>query len=471
MKPLRIRTQFFAGLALISVLMIASLAVSALMVRATETSFKRLSQEALPSTHAAMAVAQVGAQIAAEIPVLASAEDRYRRQATQVALQQKVTAFRRHLRALRSASRDSDFLARITELADRTEAEIAAINALVHRRHRLQAQIEATGETQAAEWVADTLGKVDAELNQRMARTRGLSLRLSSFVHREITASRQETELQVDRLGHQTTLMAAMVWVLGTVTVLLVMPFFWLYVGNRIVRRLDGLSHAARHLSDENAADRLPPASRDEMGDLRDALVIARQAMRDLADSNEKLRSRERELEDLAIRDPLTGIANRRQFTKVAGAEVERSRRHGTPLTLMVLDLDHFKSLNDRHGHAAGDAALVATTSLIEAMLRGHDMIARFGGEEFVVLLPGTELDGATQVAERLRAAVAQQTLEASDGSLIRWTMSLGVATLDPEQDGLDDLIRRADTALYRAKALGRNRVATEAIGSPLAEC
>ncbi len=459
MTPIRIRTQFFAGLALISALMIASLVVSAFMVRATESSLQRLSEQALPATHAAMSVAQVSAQIAAGIPVLAAAENRYDRQAAQVALQQKVTLFRQHLGDLLATPRDSAFVDRISALADETEAEIRAINALVHRRHGLLTQLGAAGHVQGAEWIADRLTRVDADLDQRMARTRSLSLRLSSFVHREIMASRRDTRSQVASLDDQTALMAAMVWGLGAVTVLLVMPFFWIFVGLRIVRRLGELAQAARAVADGSRESRLPPASRDEMGDLRDALVLARQAMRDLAQTNARLRAREQELRHLAISDPLTGAANRRRFNEVAQAEIERARRQDLPLALLMIDLDHFKAINDRHGHTVGDTALIATTTLINAMLRGHDLLARFGGEEFVVLLPGSPLEGAAQVAERLREAIAGHSLESADGESIRWTMSIGVAILGDEHDSLDDLIRRADTALYRAKALGRNRI------------
>jgi diguanylate cyclase (GGDEF)-like protein len=485
-KTARIRTQFVVGLALISALLIASLAVSALMARATEDSYHRLSSHALPATYAAMGVAQTAAQIAAEMSVLAGATTHYERQATRVALQQKVTAFRRHLSALRASGVSSGVVDRIETLADRTGDEIDTINALVHERHGLLEQLSAADSTQGTDLVAETLAEVERQLQDNMDQTRGLAVRLSSLVHREIMNSREETRRQVDQLGHQTVIMEAMVWVLGMGTIFLVMPFFWFFVGGRIVRRVAALSQAARALAAGDLDPPLPPPSRDEIGDLRDALITARKAMLNLAESNENLRVRERELEVLAISDPLTGVANRRHFAAIARTELERAQRNHHPVSLLMLDLDHFKALNDEYGHAMGDAALLETTRIMADIVRGHDLVARFGGEEFVVLLPDTALDGATQVAERLRRAIADHVLLVEDAgtptrtdgrtdgrSTVHWTVSIGVAKWRQDSEGLEALIARADDALYQAKAAGRNRVRTAAddpVAGPLTD-
>jgi diguanylate cyclase (GGDEF)-like protein/PAS domain S-box-containing protein len=156
--------------------------------------------------------------------------------------------------------------------------------------------------------------------------------------------------------------------------------------------------------------------------------------------------------------DHLTGLANRRAFLDVAESEMERWSRTHSPLALMVIDADHFKAVNDTYGHPAGDAVLRHLAAGIAAASRTMDFVARFGGEEFVVLLPSTAIEGAEVVARRLLKSVAAQVVEV-DGSRIRYTVSAGVAVMEPGMNGLDELMKRADSALYLAKHRGRNRV------------
>ena len=164
------------------------------------------------------------------------------------------------------------------------------------------------------------------------------------------------------------------------------------------------------------------------------------------------------ELNVLASRDALTGLLNRRAFIDAAKIEFARARRQSEPLTLLMLDIDHFKSINDQHGHAAGDEVLRAVSRAVPPCLRDYDVFARFGGEEFVVLLPATSHDEAVIVAERLRAAVEADNAW-FEGRAIRCTMSVGMAVMKPTQHDLDGLLRAADQALYSAKNMGRNRV------------
>jgi diguanylate cyclase len=165
------------------------------------------------------------------------------------------------------------------------------------------------------------------------------------------------------------------------------------------------------------------------------------------------LYERQRTLAEQAITDPLTGAFNRRHLDPCLTQAIERHRRTGEPASLLLFDIDHFKRVNDRRGHAAGDEALTRLTALVAARARKMDVLFRIGGDEFVLLLPGAARAGALAVAETLRALVADAALV--DGR--RLSISVGVSELLPEQSAfawLDD----ADAALYRAKHAGRNR-------------
>jgi diguanylate cyclase (GGDEF)-like protein len=163
------------------------------------------------------------------------------------------------------------------------------------------------------------------------------------------------------------------------------------------------------------------------------------------------------ELERLATTDTLTGIHNRRAFDEQLALELIRARRYGNKLALILLDIDHFKRINDRHGHQTGDRVLVDLARVVGGRLRASKVFARWGGEEFVVLAPNTDAEDAAHLAEEIRARV-----EAHDFPQVgRVTVSLGVTQYAPD-DTTDRLWKRADTALYRAKAGGRNRVEVE---------
>ncbi|MES2260147.1 MAG: GGDEF domain-containing protein [Pseudomonadota bacterium] len=166
-------------------------------------------------------------------------------------------------------------------------------------------------------------------------------------------------------------------------------------------------------------------------------------------------------LEQLATTDPLTGIANRRKMTEQIARELERARRFRHPLALLMVDIDHFKRINDSYGHEVGDRAIIAVAGTLAASMRSIDLVARFGGEEFVLLMPETDIDVATGAAERLRETIAQLAIEIGDGRCVALTISIGVAAAN-QQDAPDTpsaLLVRADKALYRAKQEGRDRV------------
>lgn len=164
-------------------------------------------------------------------------------------------------------------------------------------------------------------------------------------------------------------------------------------------------------------------------------------------------------LEALAHTDPLTGLSNRRHFIEHAEREVDRAGRYARPLSMLMVDLDRFKLVNDTHGHPVGDATLTHAARICESVLRLNDICGRIGGEEFAVLLPETDPEGAGRTAERLREAVEASEL-VSGTARIKITVSVGVATLLPGQQlAMTELMRRADGALYQAKRDGRNRV------------
>ncbi len=170
-------------------------------------------------------------------------------------------------------------------------------------------------------------------------------------------------------------------------------------------------------------------------------------------------------LHDLAHTDPLTGLGNRRHFEELSQRELAQAARYGQPLCVLMLDADHFKRINDGHGHDVGDEVLRRLASTLRAELREGDVLARFGGEEFAVLLPNTALAEAEQVAERLRAAVVRQCITLASGAQVRFTISIGAAPFEGTPCDLGALLKAADTALYRAKAEGRDcvRVASQA--------
>jgi diguanylate cyclase (GGDEF)-like protein len=163
-----------------------------------------------------------------------------------------------------------------------------------------------------------------------------------------------------------------------------------------------------------------------------------------------------------AMTDELTGLANRRRFMEAFGGEIGRAERFGGTLTLVLADIDDFKRINDQFGHHVGDEALRRFAGLLTAELREIDVAGRLGGEEFAVLLPETDLEGALVAAERIRRAVEESELALSEAVRIRFTASLGVASY--EGDPADRLLRRADAALYQAKADGKNRVSAASV-------
>jgi diguanylate cyclase (GGDEF)-like protein/PAS domain S-box-containing protein len=169
----------------------------------------------------------------------------------------------------------------------------------------------------------------------------------------------------------------------------------------------------------------------------------------------------QKELEKMATTDSLTGLANRGHFMTLAAAEIQRTLRYSRPLSILMIDADRFKNINDIHGHDMGDKVLQALGATLASVLRSTDTAGRIGGEEFALMLPETALPAAMALAERLRQTVEQKSIPMSGGPPVSFTVSIGVAALTDPSQGVDDLLKRADQALYQAKSSGRNRVAS----------
>lgn len=199
-----------------------------------------------------------------------------------------------------------------------------------------------------------------------------------------------------------------------------------------------------------------PPSSPDEI-----VLTVERAIEKKrLREANARLM---RELAALSTTDALTGLKNRRTFDESLAGEFDRARRYGVPLSLAMVDLDHFKKVNDRHGHPGGDEVLRHFARLISGLLRTTDSAYRYGGEEFALVFPHTPQAGALEAMERLRSDVSRAPVSFG-GALIPVTCSAGLAVLEASDATPADLIARADAALYAAKSAGRNRVHSSAV-------
>jgi diguanylate cyclase (GGDEF)-like protein len=179
--------------------------------------------------------------------------------------------------------------------------------------------------------------------------------------------------------------------------------------------------------------------------------------IRELTHEKEYYKQSRQRYQELSITDALTGLFNKRYLNSKLTSEVDHAHRLGQPLSIMMMDLDHFKRVNDTYGHHTGDKILKSAGHIILGFIRKTDTACRYGGEEFVLVMPGTDLENAFTVAERIRTAMAENRFQAEGKQSISVTLSMGISGLKPGE-GVDALMERADRGLYEAKRKGRNR-------------
>lgn len=230
-------------------------------------------------------------------------------------------------------------------------------------------------------------------------------------------------------------------------------------LGRHVLGSVDAMRRAARRMEEGDLAARVASEGNDELGEL----ALAFNAMA------QKLEKNEAALREFATRDGLTGLYNHRTFYEMLEDELARAQRFNRPVSLLLLDIDHFKRVNDTYGHLAGDAVLRGLSELLSRQARVIDRVCRYGGEEIAVMLPETDIATAAEIAERLRAAVEAQPFDVAAGAPLRITVSIGAASFPVHADNAQALVAAVDAALYAAKEGGRNRSIRHetATGSP----
>jgi len=255
---------------------------------------------------------------------------------------------------------------------------------------------------------------------------------------------------------------------LGRITVglvaalLLAMSILAYYLGRTIVRPLKTLGQEARRIAAGDLDVRIPVHGNNEVSYLTQVfnhmVASLRQGQADISLAHEALIEKNRELHELSITDSLTGLFNRKQLMDLFDLELSRTLRYGTHFSVLIADIDHFKRINDTYGHLAGDAVLRRVADTLRQTVRECDHVGRYGGEEFLVILPNTESDKAMDVARRIRYEISQIRFH-NDGNELSLTISVGLSQCTDADDSAETVLSRADAALYQAKEGGRNRV------------
>lgn len=295
-----------------------------------------------------------------------------------------------------------------------------------------------------------TEGVAVSHLEDKMISELNILMEDSLTLAQSVTLQRQEA------LTQQLTLLLLAIFLLALVPIV-----FNLLLAQRFANRLKALVRSTQKISQGKLDIRLDTQADDEFGLIGQSINHMLNSLNSLTYSKAELedivRQRTEELHHQALHDPLTGVLNRRALTSRLDEEIQRSFRHDHPLTLLFLDLDHFKQVNDQYGHAVGDQILQETSQALAVCIRESDVLARYGGEEFAIILTDTTLEAGHELAERLQQCFSRRF---SNHAILEapLTMSVGLTSLFPT-DTLTQLFTRADTALYDAKNSGRNRI------------
>jgi len=312
--------------------------------------------------------------------------------------------------------------------------------------------------------------KLTAETTQALFEKEASSLEYTDYHGKEVVGTlnrlplldwgvvaavgRKEAYAQIVRLQSLTVLMVS--------GLLLGVGLTAYLLGLSIVRPLDSLTKGAAKVAEGNLKVDLPIVSRGEVGYMTEVfnnmVTRLRQGREELAAINKTLKEKNRELEEIAVTDSLTGLYNRKHLIETLTHELARGQRYDHPVSVLMIDIDHFKRYNDTFGHLAGDRVLAKMASIFIESLRRIDYVARYGGEEFLVMLPETESQEALSAAERIRTRVAGETFT-HHNEKVSITVSIGIAGFPENGRSLESIIASADAALYRAKRRGRNRV------------
>jgi len=271
-----------------------------------------------------------------------------------------------------------------------------------------------------------------------------------------VVAEREKSKAYADivRIGKLTLLIVGLL--------LMVIGVFAYLLAHTIVRPLKRLSGEAGKVASGNLQVEIPVSGTSEVSYLTQVfnhmVASLRRGQAEISQAHEALIEKNRELHRLSITDGLTGLYNRKHMMDLFDMEFIRTQRYQIPFAVLIADLDHFKSINDTYGHLAGDAVLRRISDTLTQSVRACDHIGRYGGEEFLAILPNTGSDGAVDMAERIRQEISQVKFF-NDGNAFSMTLSMGVAVCLDSDDSVEGIINRADDALYRAKANGRNQV------------
>ncbi|KPF70352.1 hypothetical protein IP84_00955 [beta proteobacterium AAP99] len=320
-----------------------------------------------------------------------------------------------------------------------------------------------------------------ADMTQRGLGTGGYGMESGGFVSRYVPEMRsivqlRDTTFAVAREGAERSVDEARrrLWINLWIALLILTVELGVLFTIRlwVIRPLLSSTHAIRRVLRGEPVKRLPAVRRtDELGDLQRAVADVQALSQQQQQSSKERAALIRELQHASTSDPLTGLANRRAFDERSAPALAQARRHGWQIALVLFDCDHFKTINDRFGHAVGDTVLTQLAQIALAEFRQADLLARYGGEEFIALASDLSPEAATAMAERVRSAIESAIYRAPDGLPMRITASFGVATAEAAGvERAEQLFGTADAALYAAKSGGRNRVVVRAWTPPRKE-